>query len=437
MNHSARGAPAANTLPQTLVQKLLSRAAGTQRVDEGNIVTVAIDLAYAHDSSGPRRWQPLLDEWGVGLWDASRVVIASDHYVPAVDVQSATILKTTRDFVTRHGVENFFDMQGICHLVIPEHGLIRPGTVVAGGDSHSTMGGAFGAYAAGFGATDMAAIAATGQTWLTVPRSIRVALNGKLGIGVTAKDIMLLLCRRLGMDNSFMVVEYAGTLVDAMTMEERMVLSNMAAELGCESGLVAADNTTASYLEQAGAPLTDDESTRCWRADEQARYANSCVVDVSDLIPQVAAPHSPENSDDVSVFAGKRIDQAYIGACVGAKLDDLRAAAEVLRGRKVANSCRLLVAPASTSVTRIATEEGTLGAILDAGAIMLPSGCGACAGLGAGVLANGETCISSTNRNFRGRMGSNDADVYLASPYAVAAAAIAGSIVDPREFLHG
>ena len=423
--------------PQTLVQKLLARAAGRPAVAEGEIITVSIDLAYAHDSSGPRRWQPLLDEWGVGIWDPTRVVIASDHYVPAVDVQSATILKTTREFVARHGIENFFDMQGISHLVVPEHGLIRPGTVVAGGDSHSTMGGAFGAYAAGFGATDMAAIAATGQTWLAVPRTLRVELDGRLGRGLTAKDVMLLLCRRLGLANSFTVVEYTGSLVDAMTMEERMVLANMAAELGCETGLVAADATTADYLRDRGRPLTAAEAGCCWRSDAGAEFLGSCAIDVDALAPQVAAPHSPENSDEVAAFAGQRIDQAYIGACVGAKLDDLRAAAEVLRGRTVATGCRLLIAPASTRVTRVATEEGTLGALLDAGALLLPSGCGACAGLGAGVLADGETCISSTNRNFRGRMGSSAAAVYLASPYSVAAAAVAGAIVDPREMLHG
>lgn len=423
--------------PQTLAQKLLAHAAGTQHVREGEIVTVGVDLAFAHDSSGPRRWQPLLDTWGVGLWDPSKVAIVSDHYVPAVDLQSATILKTTREFVSRHGVETFYDMQGICHLVLPEHGHMRPGAFVAGGDSHTTMGGAFGTYASGFGATDMAAIAATGETWLNVPRTIRVDLSGQWGNGVTAKDIMLRLCRELGLANSFMVTEYGGALVDAMTMEERMVLANMAAELGCETGLVAADSTTSAYLEACGKPLTDAEAALCFRSDANAHFAKRHHIDVGTLGPQIAAPHSPENSDNVDAFTGTHIDQAYIGACVGAKIDDLRAAAEVLKGKQVAKGTRLLIAPASTNVTRLATEDGTLGTLVNAGAILLASGCGACAGLGAGILAAGETCISSTNRNFKGRMGSGEALVYLGSPYSVAAAAIAGAIVDPREMLHG
>jgi 3-isopropylmalate/(R)-2-methylmalate dehydratase large subunit len=423
--------------PQTLAQKLLARAAGRDEVQEGETLTIGVDLAYAHDSSGPRRWQPLLDVWGVGLWDPSRVAIASDHYVPAVDVQSASILKATREFVTRHGIETFFDMVGICHLVLPEHGVIRPGTFVAGGDSHTTMGGAFGAYAAGFGAMDMAAIAATGETWLNVPGTLRVELRGQWTRGVTAKDIMLLLCRKLGLANSFTVVEYGGELVDAMTMEERMVLANMAAELGCETGLVAADATTAAYLEACGKPLTSAETGQCLHPDADAVYASTCEINVAELTPQIAAPHSPENSDSVTAFTGVHIDQAYIGACVGAKIDDLRAAAEVVRGRQVAKGTRLLIAPASARVTRQATEEGTLAALVNAGALLLPSGCGACAGLGAGILAAGETCISSTNRNFQGRMGSSEASVYLGSPYSVAAAAIAGSIVDPRELMHG
>jgi 3-isopropylmalate/(R)-2-methylmalate dehydratase large subunit len=423
--------------PETMAQKLLAHAAGCSQVREGEILTVGVDLAFAHDSSGPRRWQPLLDSWGVGLWDPSRVAIVTDHYVPAVDVQSATILKTTREFVARHGIETFYDMQGICHLVLPEHGHMRPGAFVAGGDSHSTMGGAFGAYASGFGATDMAAIAATGETWLNVPRTIRVDLDGQWSSGIAAKDVMLLLCRELGMDNSFMVTEYGGTLVDAMTMEERMVLANMAAELGCEAGLVAADSTTLAYLEACGKPLTDGEAALCFRSDANAPFAKRHHIDVGTLAPQIAAPHSPENSDNVDVFKGTHVDQAYIGACVGAKIDDLRAAAEVLKGKQVAKGTRLLIAPASTNVTRLAIEDGTLGTLVNAGAILLPSGCGACAGLGAGILADGETCIASTNRNFKGRMGSGDALVYLGSPYSVAAAAIAGTIVDPREMLNG
>ena len=321
--------------------------------------------------------------------------------------------------------------------MLPEAGLIRPGMAIAGGDSHTPMAGAFGTYAAGFGATDMAAIVATGETWLTVPPTIRVEWTGALGSGVGAKDIMLFLCRRLGLDNAFAAIEYAGSLVEGMTMSERMVLCNMAAELGCETGVVAPDATTLAYLARTGRPVANEAAALAWASDADATYQAVHRFDAAALAPQIAAPHSPANSGDVADVAGVAIDQAYIGACVGAKLDDLHAAAAVLRGRRIALGTRLLVAPASSRVTAAAAADGTLGILLDSGATLLPSGCGACAGLGGGVLADDETCISSTNRNFKGRMGSASARVYLGSPWSVAAAAVTGRIVDPRELLDG
>lgn len=419
----------------TLAQKVLARAASRDYVRPGEIVTARVDLAFAHDSSGPRRWAPLLDELGAGVWDRERLAIVSDHYVPAVDADSAEILKVTREFAERFGVKHFFDMIGICHVVLPEHGLIRPGAFIAGGDSHTPTAGAFGALAIGFGATDMAAIVATGETWLAVPDTLRVEWSGRFAHGVVAKDVMLFLCRTLGLDNAFKVIEYAGTTVDAMSMPERMVLCNMAAELGCDSGVVAPDRITFEYLAAVGAPVDDEEAARGWASDEDAPYAATYRFEAAALSPQIALPHSPAQSVPVEEVREVAIGQAYLGACVGAKLSDLHMAAEVLRGRHVASGVRLLVAPASARTLREATADGTLGTLLDAGAILLPSGCGACAGLGAGVLAAGETCISSTNRNFRGRMGHALALVYLGSPYAVAAAAVAGRIADPREML--
>ena len=384
----------------TLVEKILARAAGRDRVTPGEIVTVGVDFAFAHDSSGPRRWAPMLRDLGVGLWDPDRVAIVSDHYVPAVDADSAAILKQTRAFAAEHGVRNFFDMVGICHLVLPEHGLIRPGAVVAGGDSHSPMAGAFGAYAAGYGATDMAAIVATGRTWLSVPETIRVDWSGRFGQGVAAKDVMLFLCRTLGMDNAFKAVEYGGETVRRMGMAERMVLCNMAAELGCETGVVAPDAVTFDYLRAVGAPVEDEAAALAVASDADAAWGAVHAFEADALEPQIAAPHTPADSAPVSEHAGARIDQAYIGACVGAKIEDLRMAARVLKGRKVAAGTRLLIAPASSRTTTEASGDGTLQALMEAGATLLPSGCGACAGMGAGLLAEDETSISSTNPNF-------------------------------------
>lgn len=419
----------------TLVEKIIARAAGKSRVSVGELVTAKVDFAFAHDSSGPRRWAPMLAEIGAAIWDVSKVALVSDHYAPASDPESAAILKLTREFAAEHHVGAFFDMIGICHAVLPEHGLIRPGDFIAGGDSHTPTAGAFGTYAAGYGATDMVAIVATGETWLSVPATIRVDWRGALGRGVTAKDVMLFLARRLGMDNAFKAIEFAGPTVEAMSLSERMVLCNMAAELGAETGVVAPDRRTFDYLATTGRPVEDEAAALALASDPGAIYEAVHSFDADALAPQIAAPHAPENSGPASDYAGVAIDQAYIGACVGAKLSDLRMAAEVLRGRHIAPGVRLLVAPATSAATAEAAKDGTLAALVDAGATLLASGCGACAGYGSDVLAAGEVCISSTNRNFRGRMGDPTSQVYLGSPYAVAAAAVAGRIVDPREML--
>ena len=421
-------------MPATLVEKILARAAGRDGVSPGEIVTIGVDLAMAHDSSGPRRWRARLEALGVGLWDPDKVVIVSDHYVPAVDADSAAILKLTREFARDYGVKHFYDMKGICHVILPEHGHLKPGMVIAGGDSHSTNAGAFGCYAAGFGATDMTAIVATGRTWTVIPETVRVEIDGALNPGVAAKDIMLALCRDLGMGNHFRAIEYGGPAVRAMDMEQRTVLANMAAELGGETGLVEPDQTTLAHIRAHGGAV-DEDVIEIWRSDDDAAYAVRHALDASALEPQVAAPHSPANAGDVTDHLGVEIDQAYIGACVGAKLSDLRMAAAVLKGRKVAEGKRLLIAPASVKVTEAAAKDGTLATLTEAGAILLPSGCGACAGLGAGLLAAGEVCISSTNRNFKGRMGHGEAEVWLGSPYTVAASAIKGRIADPRGYL--
>ncbi len=418
---------------QTLAEKIIARAAGRDAVRPGEVVTCRVDLAMMHDSGGPRRVAPILERLGVGVWDANKVVVMTDHFVPAVDAESAQILDLTRRWVAEHGIRHFYDMQGICHVVLPERGHLRPGMFVVGGDSHSPTGGAFGCFMFGLGATDMAAVLVTGETWIEVPGTIRVAWEGALGHGLSAKDMTLAMCARLGLDGGgYQVVQYAGAAVEVLPMAERMTLCNMAAELGAQTGLIAPDRSTGDYLAAMGG---NPREVAQWQGDEGAEYLAEHQFDATSLAPQVAAPDSPANAGPAADHGEVAVQQAYIGACTGAKLVDLHMAAQVLDGRHVAPGVRLLVAPASVRVTAAAAADGTLARLTAAGAIMMASGCGACAGYGAGILADGETCISSTARNVRGRMGSPLARVYLGSPYTVAASAVAGRIADPREFL--
>jgi 3-isopropylmalate/(R)-2-methylmalate dehydratase large subunit len=417
----------------TLAEKIIARAAGRGEVRAGEIVTGKLDLVMLHDSSGPRRVAPMLERLGVKVWDPSRIVLISDHYVPAIDTESAAILDLTRKWARSEGVANFYDMQGICHIVLPERGHLRPGLFAVGGDSHSPTAGAFGCFMFGIGATEMAGALATGEIWIKVPETHLVRWSGRLGHGVVAKDMMLKLCREMRLGTvRYGVVQYTGEAVAALPMSERMVLTNMAAELGAQTGLIEPDAVTVAALEEMGVRAPDALN---WHGDRGARYARTWELDAGRLAPQVAAPHTPENASPAADHRGVALDQCYIGACTGAKLSDLHMAASILKGRKVASSTRLLVAPASTRITAQAAADGTLAALTESGAILLPSGCGACAGLGAGLLAEKEVCLSSTARNFKGRMGAHSALVYLGSPYTVAASAVTGHITDPREML--
>jgi len=417
----------------TLAEKILAHASGMPRVHPGQIVTCAIDLLMMHDSGGPRRVAARLEQLGAKVWDSGRVVVVSDHFVPATDLDSAEILALTRRWAAAHGVRHY-DGIGICHVVLQEHGHVQPGMFCVGGDSHSPSGGAMGAYMVGVGATEITGALVTGSLWIKVPRQARVDCRGRLRPGVSAKDLMLHLCARIGMNNDAHVIEYAGEAVRSMSIAERFVLCNMSAELGAETGIVAPDRITLDALGAAGRAFEGDPAR--WQSDADAHFDIEHVIDTAALAPQVAAPHSPANSIGIdSLRETVRVDQAYIGACTGAKLSDLHMAAEVLRGRRVAAGTRLLIAPASTAMTAQAASDGTLATLTEAGAILLPTGCGACAGLGAGMVAAGETCIASTARNFRGRMGSPEAAVWLGSPYTVAASAVHGRIADPREFV--
>jgi 3-isopropylmalate/(R)-2-methylmalate dehydratase large subunit len=420
---------------QTLAQKLIARAAGRGEVTPGEIVNCKVDLAMFHDSSGPRRLKPMLESLGAAVWDKNKVVLVMDHYVPEQDDESRRIVRIAREWARDQQLPHVYDSQGICHVVVPQHGHIRPGMFCVGGDSHSPTGGAFGTYMFGIGSTEMLGVVVTGEIWLRVPRTIRMQWDGKLGPGVVAKDMMLHMIGRFGMNGGqYQAVEFCGEAVRALGMAERMTLSNMSAELGAQAGLVAPDRVTLDWLAATGAPAVDCAGLF---TDEAAIDGPGCEThrfDAAALEPFVAAPHSPANAQGVSNFAGTAVQVAYIGACTGAKLEDLRAAAEVLRGQRVASGVRLMVAPASLKDQEAARAEGVLQVLLDAGAELFATACGACAGYG-GTMPDDSTVISSTARNFRGRMGSPSVRVYLASPYTVAASALRGVITDPREVM--
>lgn len=418
---------------QTLAQRVIARASGQATVRPGEIVTCEVDLAMFHDSSGPRRLAPMLADLGAKVLHPDRLVLVTDHYVTGTDDESRRIVQITRDWASETGIKNFYDQQGICHVVTPERGHLRPGMFCVGGDSHSPTGGAFGCYMFGIGSTEMLGVVVTGEIWIRVPETIRFTFDGELVDGVTAKDIMLMLIGRFGMDGGqYQAVEYAGSAIRAMPMGERMTMSNMAAELGAQAGLIEADETTRSFLINAGV-AADQIDLSVGQGDALAPVTEH-RFDAATVEPQVAAPHSPANAAGVVSAAGESIDVAYIGACTGAKLVDMRLAARLLAGRKVAPSVQLLLAPASVRELATAREEGCLQVLLDAGAQMLPSACGACAGYGSSI-AEGARVISTTARNFKGRMGSDTAQVWLASPATVAASAVTGHITDPRPML--
>ena len=412
-------------MSQTLAQKLVARAAGRSTVTPGEIVTCKVDLAMMHDSSGPRRVKPMLERLGAKVWDPSKVVVITDHYVPPFDDESRKIIRIAREWVREAGVANFYDEQGICHVVLPERGHLRPGMFAVGGDSHSPTGGAFAAYMFGVGATEMLGVLVTGEIWLKVPHTIVMDFDGALQPGVSAKDMMLFLIGRFGLDGGqYQAVEYRGAAIRKMAMQERMTLCNMTAELGGQTGLIASDETTEQFLKR---------KTETWESDPQAAVLAHHRFNATQLAPQVAAPHSPANTKPVGEFADVKPTLAYIGACTGAKLEDLRMASKVLKNRKA--KMRLLVAPASLRDQKTAEEEGTLQILLNAGAELLPNACGICAGYGENTLPESMVAISSTARNFKGRMGAPSSQVYLASPYTVAASAAAGRICDPREMM--
>ena len=418
---------------QTLAQKIVAKACDKDCVNAGDVEIANVDLAMIHDSGGPRRVKPILERLGVDVWSSEKIVVVTDHYVPEFNAETKAIQKLTRDWVKAHNIQSFYDQMGICHVVVPENGHLKPGMFVVGGDSHSPTGGAFGAYMFGVGATEMAGVLATGEIWIKVPETIKINWSGMLNEYITAKDMMLYTCGKLGMDGGkYQAVEFSGSTISSLSMQERMTLSNMTAELGGQAGIIAPDQITKNYLKSVGVP---EINTDYWRSDDDAYFLESYQFDASQLVPQVAAPHSPANSVDIAESKGTKINVAYIGACTGAKMSDLRMAASVLKGKELASGVRLLVAPASKKDQELAKDEGIMKIFEDAGASILPNSCGICAGYGSERLGEDVICISSTARNFQGRMGALSSGVYLGSPYTVAASAITGEISDPRDFI--
>ena len=418
----------------TMSEKILARAAGKSETKAGEIVWAGVDRALLDDILGPRvEIAEKLLEFGGRVRDPDRVVVISDHYTPPANATQAEIVKFTREWAKDQGIDNYHEFVGPCHQIMAESGYIRPGTVVLGTDSHTCMGGALGAFASGVGSTEMLGILLTGQTWLRVPETIRITWCGSLATGVMAKDISLKTIGQVGHAGAtYKAIEYTGDTIDSLPLDERLAITNMAVEMGAKVGLMAPDQKVMDYLAELGVPEAD-----CFRffSDPDAAYSLCLTFSTDNLEPQVACPHEVDKVAGIHEVPGQKIDQAYIGSCTGGRLTDLRAAATVLKGRKVKKGVRLLVSPASQDIWCRAAAEGILSTLAEAGAVILAPTCGVCVGLHSGAIGAGEVCISSTNRNFLGRMGSSRADIYLASPMTVAASAVAGQISDPRDFL--
>jgi len=413
----------------TFVEKALARKAGLESVVPGQIITVRPDRLLTHDNTAAISKQ--FYKMGVQrVADPGMNVIVLDHVTPAADETYATNHKIIREFVAEQGITAFYDIgEGICHQVLPEKGHAWPGAVIVGSDSHTPTHGAFGAFAAGIGRTEAAAVMATGEIWLRVPDSFRITVSGRLSERVAAKDLILHVIGELRADGAdYRSVEFTGETIREMSVSSRMVLTNMAAEMGAKNAVVEPDDKTRAWLEGRVTHAYDEIG-----ADADATYERTIEVDASSLAPQVAKPHTVDNVVPVTEVLGTKIDQALIGTCTNGRLEDLVAAAEILRGKHIAAGVRLLVLPASREVLLAAMEQGIVGDLVAAGATLLNPGCGPCLGAHQGCMAPGEVTISTANRNFKGRMGSKEAFIYLASPATVAASALAGAITDPRE----
>lgn len=412
-----------------ITEKILSRASGKKEVHPGEIIEANIDLAMTHDGTSPptiKTFNKVADK----VWDPEKIVIVFDHNIPANNIGSAEFQKVAKKFAKEQGIKNIYTQgEGICHQVLPERGYIKPGKVVIGADSHTCTYGAFGAFATGMGATDVAMVFATGKTWFMVPESYKVTVNGDLGQFVSAKDVVLNVAGEIGSAGAtYKSLEFQGQTIDSMGVAGRMTICNMAIEMGAKNGIMEPNKNTLEYLKNIG--VNDFEVVK---SDADANYEKEYSFDINGLEPQISCPHDVDNVKGVSKVEGVSIDQAFIGSCTNGRLEDLRDAAKVLEGKQIHEDVRLIIVPASASIYKQALKEGIIETFIDSGCIVCNPGCGPCLGAHMGVLGSEEICISTTNRNFIGRMGDPESYLYLANPAVVAYSAILGEIGNPQD----
>jgi 3-isopropylmalate/(R)-2-methylmalate dehydratase large subunit len=420
-------------MPQTITQKILAKAAGKSSVEHGELINAKIDVIMCHDVTTPAAIT-MLKNLGIDkVFDREKIVVTPDHFQPAKDIQSAELHKRLHDWAIGHRIKYYYQIgkAGVCHALLPEQGHIRPAEVIVGGDSHTCTYGAFGAFSTGIGSTDLAASIATGQLWFKVPESIKFVLNGKLPHGVYSKDVILAVIARIGTDGAlYQAMEFVGPTLKEMTMEARMTMTNMAIEAGAKNGIIGFDDVTKAYLDEHGVKAS---AYTVLASDPDAKYIRTETFDCSKLEPMVAMPHLPSGGVGISDCAGGPMDQAYIGSCTNGRIEDLRIAAKIMKGKKVA--IRTIIVPATPVIWKAAKDEGLFDIFYDAGCVVSAPTCGACLGGFMGILAKGEKCISTTNRNFVGRMGHPESEVYLASPATAAASAVEGKLTDPRKYM--
>ncbi|TZE81511.1 3-isopropylmalate dehydratase large subunit [Calorimonas adulescens] len=418
-------------MPMTLTQKILAKASDKVEVVPGDIVEARVDLVMGHDVLMPLAFEAFEETGATKLFDVNKVVAVQDHFVPAPDVKSAEQSKRLKEYVKKYSMVNYFELGrgGVCHTIIPEKGFVVPGDVAVGSDSHTTTYGALGAFATGLGSSEIGVSMALGKMWFRVPEAIKVVLNGKPGRYIGGKDVILEILRRIGTDGArYCSLEFAGDGIKYLDIDDRLTICNMAVETGAKNAIFEVDSITNEYLQNRVKKDFD-----VLKADDTAEYKGEIEIDLSKVVPLIAAPHSPDNVKEVHEIKGVKVDQVYIGSCTNGRIKDLREAAEILKGKKVNENTRLIVVPSSQEVYKQALQEGLIDTFLEAGAAIGPPTCGACCGGHMGLLASGEVCVSTTNRNFIGRMGSKESYVYLTSPYVAAATAVAGKIVLPEE----
>jgi 3-isopropylmalate/(R)-2-methylmalate dehydratase large subunit len=417
----------------TITEKILAKASGQKQVSPGQLIDANIDIVMCHDVTTPPAISMLVEKGIDKVFDREKIVVTPDHFQPAKDIQSAELHKRLDQWARRHNIKYYYKIgkAGVCHALLPEQGHIRPGEVIVGGDSHTCTYGAFASFSTGVGSTDLAAAIATGQLWFKVPASIKFVLNGSLGNGVYSKDVILAVITRIGVDGAlYKAMEFIGPALKQMSMEARMTITNMAIEAGAKNGIIGFDYITKQYLDEH---LTYKKDYTVPVSDKDAKYESVEEFDCSKLEPMVALPHLPSNAVAIGECAGKTMDQAYIGSCTNGRIEDLRIAAKILKGRSVA--IRTIIVPATPTIWKQAKDEGLFDIFYDAGCVISAPTCGACLGGFMGILAAGEKCISTTNRNFVGRMGHPKSEVYLASPATAAASALEGKLTDPRKYL--